>query len=241
DGESYNRSWNCGVEGETDDPAVRTLRERQMRNFIATLMLSQGVPMLSHGDEFGRTQGGNNNAYCQDNEVSWVRWPDHTKGQDGEWEDRSALELLRFARSLVWLRRDHPVFRRRRFFHGRPVEGTHDELSDIAWFTHEGEEMTPRDWQAAHAKSLAVFLNGSAISEPGARGERITDDSFLLLFNAHHEPLDFVVPIDHGKQWQLIVDTAVPEGVEPGSGSKVAAGDRLTLVDRSLMVLQRPA
>ncbi|MFJ1990019.1 glycogen debranching protein GlgX [Streptomyces asiaticus] len=241
DGESYNRSWNCGVEGETDDPAVRTLRERQMRNFIATLMLSQGVPMLSHGDEFGRTQGGNNNAYCQDNEVSWVRWPDHAKGQDGEWEDRSALELLRFARSLVWLRRDHPVFRRRRFFHGRPVEGTHDELSDIAWFTHEGEEMTPRDWQAAHAKSLTVFLNGSAISEPGARGERITDDSFLLLFNAHHEPLDFVVPIDHGKQWQLIVDTAVPEGVEPGSGSKVAAGDRLTLVDRSLMVLQRPA
>ncbi|MBD3009752.1 MULTISPECIES: glycogen debranching protein GlgX [unclassified Streptomyces] len=241
DGESYNRSWNCGVEGETDDPAVRTLRQRQMRNFIATLMLSQGVPMLSHGDEFGRTQGGNNNAYCQDNEVSWVRWPDHAKGQDGEWEDRSALELLRFARSLVWLRRDHPVFRRRRFFHGRPVEGTHDELSDIAWFTHEGEEMTPRDWQAAHAKSLAVFLNGSAISEPGARGERITDDSFLLLFNAHHEPLDFVVPIDHGKQWQVIVDTAATEGVEPGSGSKVAAGDRLTLVDRSLMVLQRPA
>ncbi len=241
DGESYNRSWNCGVEGETDDPAVRTLRERQMRNFVATLMLSQGVPMLSHGDEFGRTQGGNNNAYCQDNEVSWVRWPDHAKGQDGEWEDRSALELLRFTRSLVWLRRDHPVFRRRRFFHGRPVEGTHDELSDIAWFTHEGEEMVPRDWQAAHAKSLAVFLNGSAISEPGVRGERITDDSFLLLFNAHHEPLDFVVPIDHGKQWQVIVDTAVPEGVEPGSGSKVAAGDVLTLVDRSLMVLQRPA
>ncbi|MBW8090139.1 glycogen debranching protein GlgX [Streptomyces hygroscopicus subsp. hygroscopicus] len=241
DGESYNRSWNCGVEGETDDPAVQTLRERQMRNFIATLMLSQGVPMLSHGDEFGRTQGGNNNAYCQDNEVSWVRWPDHAKGQDGEREDRAALELLRFTRSLVWLRRDHPVFRRRRFFHGRPVEGTHDELSDIAWFTHEGEEMTPRDWQAAHAQSLAVFLNGSAISEPGARGERITDDSFLLLFNAHHEPLDFVVPVDHGKQWQVIVDTAVPEGVEPGSGAKVAAGDRLTLVDRSLMVLQRPA
>ncbi|MFD8163674.1 glycogen debranching protein GlgX [Streptomyces malaysiensis] len=242
DGESYNRSWNCGVEGETDDPAVRALRERQMRNFIATLMLSQGVPMLSHGDEFGRTQGGNNNAYCQDSEVSWVRWPDHAKGQDGEREDRSALELLRFTRSLVWLRRDHPVFRRRRFFHGRPVEGTHDELSDIAWFTHEGEEMIPRDWQAAHAKSLAVFLNGSAISEPGVRGERISDDSFLLLFNAHHEPLDFVVPIDHGKQWQVIVDTAVPEeGVPPGSGAKVAAGDRLTLVDRSLMVLQRPA
>ncbi|MFI0777019.1 glycogen debranching protein GlgX [Streptomyces sp. NPDC021212] len=239
DGESYNRSWNCGVEGETDDPEVRALRSRQMRNFIATLMLSQGVPMLSHGDEFARTQGGNNNAYCQDNETSWVRWP--VTGKDAGEEDREALELLRFTRSLVWLRRDHPVFRRRRFFHGRPVEGTHDELSDIAWFTHEGEEMRQRDWQAAHAKSLAVFLNGNAISEPGVRGERITDDSFLLLFNAHHEPLDFVVPVDHGKQWQVIVDTAIPEGVEPGSGQKVAAGDRLTLVDRSLMVLQRPA
>ncbi|MFD7504817.1 glycogen debranching protein GlgX [Streptomyces sp. NPDC059850] len=239
DGESYNRSWNCGTEGETDDPQVRVLRRRQMRNFIATLMLSQGVPMLSHGDEFARTQGGNNNAYCQDNETSWVRWP--LPGKDAAEEDREALELLRFTRSLIWLRRDHPVFRRRRFFHGRPVEGTHDELSDIAWFTHEGEEMRQRDWQAVHAKSLAVFLNGSAISEPGVRGERITDDSFLLLFNAHHEPLDFVVPVDHGKQWQVIVDTAVPEGVEPGSGQKVAAGDRLTLVDRSLMVLQRPA
>ncbi|RNG19011.1 glycogen debranching protein GlgX [Streptomyces botrytidirepellens] len=239
DGESYNRSWNCGVEGETDDPAVRALRSRQMRNFIATLMLSQGVPMLSHGDEFARTQGGNNNAYCQDNETSWVRWP--VLGKDAAEGDREALELLRFTRSLIWLRRDHPVFRRRRFFHGRPVEGTHDELSDIAWFTHEGEEMRQRDWQAAHAQSLAVFLNGNAISEPGVRGERITDDSFLLLFNAHHEPLDFVVPVDHGKQWQVIVDTAAPGGVEPGSGQKVAAGDRLTLVDRSLMVLQRPA
>jgi len=239
DGESYNRSWNCGVEGETDDPAVLALRSRQMRNFIATLMLSQGVPMLSHGDEFARTQGGNNNAYCQDNETSWVRWP--VLGKDAAEGDREALELLRFTRSLIWLRRDHPVFRRRRFFHGRPVEGTHDELSDIAWFTHEGEEMRQRDWQAAHAQSLAVFLNGNAISEPGVRGERITDDSFLLLFNAHHEPLDFVVPVDHGKQWQVIVDTAVPGGVEPGSGQKVAAGDRLTLVDRSLTVLQRPA
>ncbi|MGO4754962.1 glycogen-debranching protein, partial [Streptomyces sp. 2MCAF27] len=211
DGESYNRSWNCGVEGETDDPAVRALRERQMRNFIATLMLSQGVPMLSHGDEFARTQHGNNNAYCQDNEVSWVHWPerrnaavqaaegDAPTGAGGATRaseaDASALELLRFTRSLIWLRRDHPVFRRRRFFHGRPVEGTHDELSDIAWFTAEGEEMRQRDWQAAHAKSLTVFLNGSAISEPGPRGERITDDSFLLMFNAHHEPLDFTVPI----------------------------------------------
>ncbi|MEV6314327.1 glycogen debranching protein GlgX [Streptomyces sp. NPDC051776] len=231
DGESHNRSWNCGAEGETDDPGVLALRARQQRNFIATLMLSQGVPMLGHGDEFGRTQGGNNNAYCQDNELSWVHWP----GPD---DDRSLLE---FTRSMVWLRRDHPVFRRRRFFHGRPVEGTHDELSDIAWFTPEGEEMRQRDWQASWARSLTVFLNGNAISEPGPRGERIRDDSFLLMVNASEEPLGFAVPVNHGRQWQVVVDTARSEGVAPGSGRKVKAGDRLMLLDRSLTVLQRPA
>ncbi|MEV0603038.1 glycogen debranching protein GlgX [Streptomyces sp. NPDC050315] len=236
DGESFNRSWNCGAEGETDDPEVLELRGRQIRNFIATLMLSQGVPMLSHGDEFGRTQQGNNNAYCQDNELAWVRWP--KEGEDGQ--DQEALELLEFVRKMVWLRRDHPVFRRRRFFHGRPMEGTHDELSDISWFTAEGEEMRQRDWQAAHAKSLTVFLNGSAISEPGKRGERISDDSFLLLFNAHGEEKEFTVPMDHGRQWQAVVDTARPEKVAEG-GPKVRAGDTLTLVARSLMVLQRPA
>ncbi|CAM5254813.1 glycogen debranching protein GlgX [Streptomyces griseus] len=139
DGESHNRSWNCGAEGESDDPEVLELRARQMRNFIATLMLSQGVPMLSHGDEFARTQQGNNNAYCQDNELAWVHWPD-----PDEPADAPASTLLEFTRAMVWLRRDHPVFRRRRFFHGRPVEGTHDELSDIAWFTPEGEEMHGR-------------------------------------------------------------------------------------------------
>ncbi|POX38639.1 glycogen debranching enzyme GlgX [Streptomyces sp. Ru73] len=236
DGESFNRSWNCGAEGETDDPEVLELRARQIRNFIATLMLSQGVPMLSHGDEFGRTQKGNNNAYCQDNELAWVHWPE--EGEDGE--HTGSLELLDFVRQMVWLRRDHPVFRRRRFFHGRPMEGTHDELSDIAWFTAEGEEMEQRDWQAAHAKSLMVFLNGSAISEPGVRGERISDDSFLLLFNAHGEEKEFTVPVDHGRQWQAVVDTANPKAVAEG-GPKVRAGDTLTLVGRSLMVLQRPA
>jgi glycogen operon protein len=229
DGESHNRSWNCGAEGETDDPDVLALRARQMRNFIATLMLSQGVPMISHGDEFARTQRGNNNAYCQDNELSWVQWP----------EEGNAL--LDFTRAMVWLRKDHPVLRRRRFFHGRPVEGTHDDLSDIAWFTPEGREMTQRDWESASASALTVFLNGNAISEPGPRGERITDDSFLLMFNASPEPLEFVVPVDHGRQWQVVVDTALPEGVPPGTGPKVEAGDRLTLVDRSLAVLMRPA
>ncbi|MCF3120081.1 glycogen debranching protein GlgX [Streptomyces arenae] len=228
DGESHNRSWNCGAEGETDDPDVLALRARQMRNFIATLMLSQGVPMLSHGDEFARTQGGNNNAYCQDSELAWVRWP------DGE------SELLVFTRAMAMLRRDHPVFRRRRFFHGRPVQGTHDELSDIAWFTPEGEEMREDDWSASQARALSVFLNGNAISEPGPRGERINDDSFLLMFNASPEPLEFTVPVNHGRQWQIVVDTAHEDGVPPDP-AKVRAGDRITLADRSLAVLQRPA
>ncbi|WP_329402235.1 glycogen debranching protein GlgX [Streptomyces melanogenes] len=233
DGESHNRSWNCGVEGDTEDAGVLELRERQMRNFIATLMLSQGVPMLSHGDEFARTQHGNNNAYCQDSELSWVKWPDPGSDPEGT--------LLAFTRTMVWLRRDHPVFRRRRFFHGRPVEGTHDELSDIAWFTPEGEEMTQQDWQAASAKALTVFLNGNAISEPGPRGERIADDSFLLMFNASAETIDFLVPVNHGRQWQVVVDTGRSEGVPPGEGAKVTAGERVTLVGRSLTVLRRPA
>ncbi|MEH6376532.1 glycogen debranching protein GlgX [Streptomyces sp. KLMMK] len=235
DGENHNRSWNCGAEGESDDPQVLALRERQMRNFVATLMVSQGVPMLSHGDEFARSQRGNNNAYCQDNDVSWVHWP-----HPGDESSARARRMLAFTRAMVWLRRDHPVFRRRRFFHGRPVQGTHDELSDIAWFTHEGEEMRDSDWQAAQAKSLTVFLNGGAISEPGPRGEPVVDDSFLLMFNAHDKPLDFVVPADHGRLWQVVVDTAGPEGVAT-DGPKIRAGDRLTLADRSLAVLQRPA
>ncbi|WP_329114597.1 glycogen debranching protein GlgX [Streptomyces sp. NBC_01353] len=233
DGEGYNRSWNCGAEGETDDIGIDELRNRQMRNFLATLMLSQGVPMLSHGDEFGRTQGGNNNAYCQDNEVSWVRWPEPGASEEGT--------LLEFTRAMARLRRDHPVFRRRRFFHGRPVEGTHDELTDIAWFTPEGEEMTARDWQAAHAQALSVFLNGNAISEPGTQGERIADDSFLLMFNASSQELDFEVPVNHGQTWRVVVDTSHPEGIPPQEGPKVAAGERVTLAPLSLTVLKRPA
>ncbi|MFJ6694758.1 glycogen debranching protein GlgX [Streptomyces sp. NPDC091272] len=237
DGESHNRSWNCGVEGPTDDPGVLALRQRQMRNFVATLMLSQGVPMLSHGDEFARSQGGNNNAYCQDNELAWVPWP----GPDAEGNKPEDGTLLRFTRAMVALRREHPVFRRRRFFHGRPVRGTQDELSDIAWFTPEGEPMTHEDWEAAHAKALTVFLNGEAISEPGTRGERISDDSFLLMFNASAETLEFMVPEDHGEQWEVVVDTGRDDGVPPGTGDKFDAGEHLTLIGRSLTVLQRPA
>ncbi|RKT18554.1 glycogen operon protein [Streptomyces sp. 1114.5] len=238
DGESFNRSWNCGVEGPVPDPAaepaVEELRARQQRNFIATLMLSQGVPMLSHGDELGRTQLGNNNAYCQDNELTWVHWPEG---------DGPQARLLEFTQGMIWLRRDHPVFRRRRFFHGRPVSasGGFDDLTDIAWFTPTGEEMTKRNWGASYAKSLTVFLNGYAISEPDRRGGRIVDDSFLLMFNAHFEPLEFTVPAGHGQEWRVVVDTAQPRLPAPGTGARVKAGDTLWLIDRSLMVLQRPA
>ncbi|ESQ07020.1 glycogen debranching protein GlgX [Streptomyces albidoflavus] len=241
DGESHNRSWNCGAEGPTDDQKVLELRRRQMRNFVATLMLSQGVPMLSHGDEFARTQRGNNNAYCQDSEVSWVHWPEQGDGKATPQEPEGGQSLLDFTRAMVWLRRDHPVFRRRRFFHGRPVRGTHDDLSDIAWYTPEGEEMTQRDWDSAQARALTVFLNGNAISEPGPRGESIQDDSFLLMFNASPEPLEFLVPTGLGQEWQAVVETAAPQGARPGDGPKVEAGQRLTLPDRSLTVLQRPA
>ncbi|MFD9593499.1 glycogen debranching protein GlgX [Kitasatospora sp. NPDC059973] len=237
DGESFNRSWNCGAEGPSTDPAIEELRARQQRNLIATLMLSQGVPMLSHGDELGRTQEGNNNAYCQDNELAWVHWPEG---------DGPESRLLEFTQGMIWLRRDHPVFRRRRFFHGRPVSGRpanghYEDLTDIAWFTPGGEEMTKRNWGASYAKSLTVFLNGYAISEPDRRGGRIVDDSFLLMFNAHFEPLEFTVPADHGQEWQVVVDTAQPRLPAPGTGARVKAGDALSLVDRSLMVLQRPA
>ncbi|MCF2526236.1 glycogen debranching protein GlgX [Yinghuangia soli] len=232
DGESYNRSWNCGTEGDTDDAAILTLRARQQRNMMATLLLSQGVPMISHGDEFGRSQGGNNNAYCQDGELAWVHWPD--KDEPGE--------LHAFTRMLTRLRHKHPVFRRRRFFHGRPMQGTHDELSDIAWFTPAGEEMTDADWREATAKSLAVFLNGQAISEPDPRGQPISDDSFLLLFNASHEDLAFHIPLNHGSEWTVLVDTADAGCAtrDPKDHPKVRAGEQWQVPARAMALLQRP-
>src|SRR6266699_2733433 len=181
DGADDNRSWNCGAEGPTDDPAINELRARQKRNFLVTLFLSQGVPMLLAGDEMGRTQRGNNNAYCQDTQLSWLDWGLAATEQD----------LLQFTETLAGLRRDHPVFRRRRFFRGQ-VPGA--EKGDIVWLTPAGEVMTDADWGASYAKSLAAFLNGDAISEPDPRGGKITDASFLLLFNAHSKPLTFTLP-----------------------------------------------
>ncbi|HEU5427151.1 MAG TPA: glycogen debranching protein GlgX [Actinocrinis sp.] len=227
DGESHNRSWNCGAEGATDDLEVLALRERQKRNFVATLLLSQGVPMILHGDELGRTQHGNNNAYCQDNELSWVDW-------NGAREHETLLE---FTRRVAKLRAAHPVFRRRRYFHGEILPHTGSTLPDIQWFTPFGAVMTARHWETGYAKTMTVFLNGNAIAEPGVRGEQVRDDSFLLLFNAHHEPLPFTLPpVDYGELWESVLDTAMPvfsdrPALKPASTTLVEA--------RSLTVLRR--
>jgi isoamylase len=199
DGESHNRSWNCGVEGPTEDREVNVLRERQKRNFLATLLLSQGVPMIAHGDELGRTQGGNNNVYCQDNEISWVDWADA----------RHHDVLTQFTAALNKLRADHPVFRRRRFFRGRPVPGT--KVPDIAWLRRDGEPMTEQDWTAQSGMTMTVFLNGNGIWERDALGEPIVDDSFVLLFNPLGEKVTFTLPPRaYGRAWEIVVDTADP-------------------------------
>jgi glycogen operon protein len=237
DGESHNRSWNCGVEGETNDPEVQGLRLRQQRNMLATLLLSQGVPMIAHGDELGRTQGGNNNVYCQDNPTAWVDWD----------LDDDERDLLDFTRRLVQLRHDHPVFRRRRFFAGSADHGGESELGDIAWFTPTGEHMSDDDWRNGYARSLMVFLNGAAIPEPDRRGSRIVDDSFLVVFNGHHEEIDFVLPpVEYGQSWVPELDTTeafvrveVPElAAEAGTGLK--PGSRLPVGPRSVVVLRSP-
>ncbi|SEG90804.1 glycogen operon protein [Thermomonospora echinospora] len=231
DGTDDNRSWNCGHEGPTDDLAVLTLRERQKRNLLTTLLLSQGVPMLSHGDELGRTQHGNNNAYCQDNELAWMDWE----------RLREHFPLLDFVRRLSRLRAEHPVFRRRRFFRGRPpADPDASRLSDIGWFTPDGREMGEQDWLAGFAKSLQVFLNGEAITEPDRHGRRVRDDSFLLIFNAHHGELRFTLPPErYGRSWLKVLDTADPLLAEDADGIGVKAGDVVAVDARSIQVLRR--
>jgi glycogen operon protein len=215
------------VEGPTGDAEVLELRARQQRNFLATMFLSQGVPMLLGGDEMGRTQGGNNNGYCQDNEVSWFDWAgaDHT--------------LLDFSRWLVQFRRDHPIFRRRRWFQGRPIRGR--GLVDIAWFRPDGEEMSDDDWQEP-ATTLGMFLNGQAIASPDSRGEHVFDDSFIVLFSAHFEPVGFTLPALWGERWEVVLDTAdtfIPEqhpDIEPPVHK---AGAAVEVTSRSLVLLRR--
>ena len=229
DGESHNRSWNCGVEGPTDDPEINVLRAQQQRNFITTNLLSQGVPMISHGDELGRTQSGNNNGYCQDNETTWIDWA------------KADNRLIEFTRSVAELRAAHPVFRRRRFFDGLPVRQRGSvRIPDISWFTPGGSEMSDEDWDSGFGKSIAVYLNGHGIPDLDPRGQRVTDDSFILCFNAHHEPIDFTLPPrEFGSAWQPViytVDGAVMEGSRP-----VAAGAKLTVEARAVIVLQASA
>ena len=225
DGESHNRSWNCGVEGPTDDEQINELRARQQRNFIATLFLSQGVPMMCHGDELGRTQGGNNNGFCQDNEITWIDWANADEG------------LTAFTREVSTLRREHPTFRRRRFFDGRPTGKGKDRLPDIAWLQPDGNLMAEEDWDSGFGRAVAVFLNGAGITGTDERGEQITDDSFLLCFSAHHEDIDFTIPGDGAAgQWQVVLDTAIEAVTD---AKPINTGETLTVKPRTLVVLQR--
>ncbi len=223
DGESNNSSWNSGAEGPTDDPAVNALRARQQRNFLATLLLSQGVPMLAHGDELGRTQQGNNNTYAQDSELSWVHWED------------ADHDLIDFVAGLAKLRLEHPTFRRRRFFNGRPVavRGQGEPLPDIEWLSTDASPMTDADWDTDFVKAAGVFLNGQGIRGRGTRGEKITDDNVLLYFNASEEDVDFTLPSEeYGAKWFVAVDTAAGE-----SDEHRPAGSPLTVVSRSMLLL----
>ncbi|MFL5947137.1 MAG: glycogen debranching protein GlgX [Gaiellaceae bacterium] len=224
DGTDDNRSWNCGVEGETDDPEVLALRHRQQRNFLATMLLSQGVPMLLGGDELSRTQQGNNNAWCQDNELSWFDWE----------LDDDQRELLDFTRRLIFMRRHHPAFRRRFFLQGTSVTGS--GLPDVWWFRADGRRMTRRDWENGELRTLGMFLNGDELHETTTRGEPIGDESFLLFFNAHYEPVAFQLPARRfGARWKLELSTAEPHADE----RSYAARQPVEVESRSLVVLRR--
>ncbi len=225
DGHDHNLSWNHGVEGPTDDVKIRALRERQKRNFLATLMLSQGVPMLLGGDEIGRTQRGNNNAYCQDNELSWIDWRLH----------RARHELLDFTRFLIALRKRHPVLRRRQFFFGRRIHGS--EVKDLSWFRPDGHEMTDDDWNNALTRCFGLRLAGDAIPEVDALGERIVDDTLLMLVNAHHRALPFVLPAHHrGVRWECVMDTRESDG--QCAAGPLRGGEAYDIEGRSLVLLR---
>ncbi|WP_181781354.1 glycogen debranching protein GlgX [Pseudonocardia pini] len=226
DGESHNRSWNHGAEGPTEDVAIHALRERQKRNVLTTLLLSQGVPMIAHGDELGRTQQGNNNVYCQDNELSWVDW-DRAREHD---------VLTEFVGRLTELRAKHPIFRRQRFFQGRSIQGS--SISDIAWLRPDGKQMTDEDWRRARTHSLGIYLNGQGIPDRDRLGMRITDDSFLLLINAHHQQVQFWLPDpSYGRAWETVVDTADP--LLAGARRRNHKADaRLRVIARSMLVLR---
>jgi len=220
DGDSHNRSWNCGIEGPTDDPNIDSLRRRQQRNFLTMLFLSQGVPMLLGGDEFGRTQKGNNNAYCQDNEISWLNW------QRNEKQNR----LFEFTKKLIEFRREHAVFRRPKFFQGRRVRG--GEIKDVMWFNPGGNEMSDEEWNSPFVRCLGMLISGDAVDLVDAHGEPVRDDTFLLLINAHQEPIPFVLPGEEHLEWEQILETTNEDGFlkEP---KKFSSGDDVDLKGRA--------
>ncbi|MFC7374270.1 MULTISPECIES: glycogen debranching protein GlgX [unclassified Brachybacterium] len=227
DGESHNRSWNSGAEGETEDEDVLALRLRRAKNLMATLLVSQGVPMILHGDEMGRSQGGNNNTYCQDNEISWMDWD----------LDSDQREMLWFTQQMIALRREHPIFRRRRFLQGDVRDDAESSLPDVEWIGTDGAQMSSEDWDAAENKCLTMFLNGSAIPEPNSRGERIVGDSALVMFNASGNAVDFTLPPeDHGERWTVVLGT----GGALDLGAQVSAGETLSRAGHSLLILMRP-
>ncbi len=225
DGDNNNQSWNCGVEGPTNDPEINALRERQRRNFLTTLFLSQGVPMLTGGDEWGRSQNGNNNTYCQDNENSWFNWE----------RDEKQNQFVEFTRKLIQLRSDHPVFRRPKFFQGRRIRGS--EIRDVMWFNPGGSEMSEEEWTSPFVRCLGMLLSGDTMDVLNFEGEPIRDDTFLLLINAHYEPIPFVLPGQEHLEWQLVLDTMDPNGfvMEP---RKLASGDDVDLGGRAACLFQ---
>jgi len=226
DGHDNNLSWNAGVEGPTDDAQIATLRGRQKRNMIATLLLSQGVPMLLAGDELGRTQGGNNNAYCQDTPISWIHWDQAAHQQ----------RLFDFFQRVIRLRHEHPVLRRRHFFQGRTLRGT--GAKDVAWLKPDGSEMTEQEWEQNFARCLGMYLAGEGLVETDERGRRIVDSDFLVLFNAHHEEIGFTLPqFAPDSRWLVVLDTAHDHGL---SRSGVYEPQSIyPLQGRSLALLQR--
>jgi glycogen operon protein len=225
DGTDNNRSWNCGTEGATAEPAVLALRERQMRNFLVTLLLSQGVPMLCGGDEIGRTQRGNNNAYCQDNEMSWYDW---------NLDDR-ARRLLEFTRRLIRLRYEHPELRRRRFFQGRPL--CQAGMKDIVWLRPDGVEMSEGEWRQSTLRAFGFRLCGEGMDEVNDRGEPITDDTLLVVLNAQPEAIRFVLPDAHpGSRWEVVLDTSAP--VPAASPRWADVGDGVAVDGRSVVLLR---
>jgi glycogen operon protein len=228
DGDNNNQSWNCGVEGPSDDPKIVALRRKQKRNFLTTLLLSQGVPMLLGGDEMGRTQQGNNNAYCQDNEISWFNWQ----------RDDAQRQLLEFSKRLIQFRKEHPVFRRPKFLQGRRIRGS--EIKDVMWFNPGGNQMSEEEWGSPFCRCLGMLLSGDSTDVLDSNGDPVRDDTFLLLINAHYEMIPFLLPGMENLEWQMLLDTTNEMGFLP-QPKKFSSGEDVDLCERSACLLRLTA